>query len=545
MNGALARYLPGWGLGWQIWRRHRWGLLADFAWLAVLAIVPNLLPLAWRRAEVGQNLAVAAASVFIHLLAAFTYGFEIDLSAKQSGFPSRMFTLPLATRRLVAWPVASGVCATTAAWLVIARFILRPCGVDAPLALPMAAAAAAMLAVQAVSWTPFEFGWARVIVALLLLLAILAPLMGPLAGVSEPLIVGLYLACLPCLYLAAVAGVSRARRGDALQWRWFQTAARFAAGLLPERRWPFASAAQAQLWFECRRHVGLLPFFVCLIGIPFAILFFAFGKHGDGPREFRILAIFLAMPPFLAAIVSGGLGKHDFTSKNFAMPAFLATRPMASAQFVAAKFKMAAVSTLIAWLVTLALPAVWLLAPGRAALARSTFAELSAALPPGQLAGAALLAFVFLPFMTWKKLVDGMYVGLTGRSWFGNLMGLLFGGLVVAAIPLGLALQFYPEYRPLAWRLVPWAILAALAAKAITAAFVIRALWLSRLVALARLRNYLVLWCAVTAALAAAFIAVVPAGALSIWMAAASAALLVPLNRLAVAPLALNWDRHR
>ncbi|HVW35771.1 MAG TPA: hypothetical protein VHB99_00650, partial [Pirellulales bacterium] len=71
-----------------------------------------------------------------------------------------------------------------------------------------------------------------------------------------------------------------------------------------------------------------------------------------------------------------------------------------------------------------------------------------------------------------------------------------------------------------------------------------RALGRSKLLAPTSLKNYLAVWVTTTAALAAAFIALAPAGS-SVWMAIAGAAMIVPLNRVAAAPLALNWNRHR
>lgn len=545
---AAAHYSPGFGLCWQIWRRHRWGFWADIAWLTALMLAARLLPESWRIAQVGKHLGVAASAVYIHLMAVFTYGAEVDLTApRQSGFPARMFTLPLSTRTLVAWPIGLGIAATTIVWLAVAYLILRPCGIEAPLALPPAVAAAMLLTIQAVSWAPFEFGWARIVVMLPLALAILfVPLLSPLAGIPESLLPLIYLASLPGLYWAAVASVSRARRGDSYTWNWRPAMLQHFARLLPERRRPFASASRAQLWFECRRHAGLLPFFVGLMLIPLGFaLFFGLPNRGNWAQGLRIIAIVMATAVFLAGILSQGLGKHDFSAKGFAMPAFLATRPMTSIEFVAAKFKMAAVSALLTWLVTLVLPAIWLFVPSNATHLKQAFAEWSAAVGPGRLTAGMLLAAVCLPALTWRKLIDGMYVGLTGRPWVATASGVVLGVLFVGVlIPAGLVLQLMPEYRPLAWRMLPWLIGAAVAAKAVAAMLLLRALGRSKLLAPASLKNYLALWFTITAALAAAFMALSPAGS-PVWMAISGAAMVVPLNRVAAAPLALNWNRHR
>ncbi|HUY88674.1 MAG TPA: hypothetical protein VMV10_08065 [Pirellulales bacterium] len=545
---ARSRYSPGWGLSWQLWRRHRWGFLADIAWLAALALAANLWPESWRWPRFGQNLELGGLAVFIHLIAAFSYGFEVDLTAnKRSGFPTSMFTLPLTTRTLVAWPIELGAAAMTVVWLVIALGISHPCGIEAPLAFPAVVAVAVLMAIQAVSWAPFEFGWARVAVALPTVLAVLfSPLLATLVGFPERLIPVVYLALLPGLFLAAVAGVARARRGDAFDWRWHRAVVQLAARLLPERRRPFASAAQAQLWFECRRHAGLLPLFVAMLLIPIAmILFLGSDRRGDWAKALSILGIALALPVFLAAVVSAGLGKHDFSATKSALPAFLATRPIRAGEFVAAKFKMAAVGTLVTWILTLMLPAAWLLAPGHFETFSKAFAQWARDVSPGKLAAGVALAVVFLPAFTWKKLVDGMFIGLSGRNWVVTANAIVMGSFLCAAIPVGLVLEWLPEYRPLAWRLLPWLVGAAILAKSLAAVFILRALWQSKLVAHRSLQKYLAVWCLVTIALAGSLVAIAPTGSVSVWAALAGAVLLVPLNRLTAAPLALNWDRHR
>lgn len=102
-----------------------------------------------------------------------------------------------------------------------------------------------------------------------------------------------------------------------------------------------------------------------------------------------------------------------------------------------------------------------------------------------------------------------------------------------------------PEYRPFVWRMVPWLVGAALVGKAILTPLTWCALVRRRIVPTATLQKWLALWCAAVAALTCMILGIAPAGALSFGAALAGAIFLVPFNRLAVAPLAWNWNRHR
>jgi hypothetical protein len=53
------------------------------------------------------------------------------------------------------------------------------------------------------------------------------------------------------------------------------------------------------------------------------------------------------------------------------------------------------------------------------------------------------------------------------------------------------------------------------------------------------------LWLAIVAAVAGAGAWLIPPALSPVWMTVACAALLVPFNRLAAAPSALAWNRHR
>jgi len=250
-----------------------------------------------------------------------------------------------------------------------------------------------------------------------------------------------------------------------------QTLVRMISWLAPHRRKPFVSAAHAQFWFERRKHAALLPFFTGLILIEIgAALAIAAINERDRVIVSGILPIALAFPALLAGIIGPSLGKHDFAAQQFALPSYLAARPMTDLGFVAAKFKMAALSAAATWGLALLVPGIWLILPGNYARCARAFAELTQGGEASQLTLAAGALFLAAPALIWKQMAQGMFVGLAGRTWFTTAHGVattVF--LLFLALPGGLAFYWMPEYRALAWRALPWFVGAALAAKALTA----------------------------------------------------------------------------
>ncbi|HJT32897.1 MAG TPA: hypothetical protein VJ783_12725, partial [Pirellulales bacterium] len=214
-------YHPVRAMLWQLWRRHRWGLAFDVAYLAVAALIVALLPVAMRTRVVGFYLTMTGSGVLLHVLTIFFYGLDTDLSKRDSGFPQRSFTLPVPTWKLVSVPMLGGLAAVYALWAWFSLLVLRPCGYPARPWSPAAVVAAFAGVIQALAWTPFAEGWMRIVltIVMLVLLGLSHFAIVFIAGIDSELgnTIGLSLVWLAA-YGVAVAGVSRARRGDALQW---------------------------------------------------------------------------------------------------------------------------------------------------------------------------------------------------------------------------------------------------------------------------------------------------------------------------------------
>ena len=112
-------------IAWPLWRRHRVGFLGAAAFLAFAALVGWGFALIFsvhsaqdaaqlRDDFVGSFIAPVAIvtfSIFFFFIGVFSYGFDADIGARESCFPSDLFRLPVTTLKLVAWPLIYGCAA--------------------------------------------------------------------------------------------------------------------------------------------------------------------------------------------------------------------------------------------------------------------------------------------------------------------------------------------------------------------------------------------------------------------------------------------------
>src|SRR5262245_20910101 len=148
---------PALALAWEFWSRHRLGLSAVLVLVAGFALVCAISPL-------PPNLASVNSIWFImglcYVIGVFAYGFESRLEVAESGFPSRLFLLPVRTWVLVAWPMLQGMAVAVLLWLAWNYCVLRPSGIETPRwwAVMLAAVVATS---QAIVWRPFGIPWLR------------------------------------------------------------------------------------------------------------------------------------------------------------------------------------------------------------------------------------------------------------------------------------------------------------------------------------------------------------------------------------------------
>ena len=531
---------PAAAIAWEFRHRHRWGFIALAGYLLLLVGVKLFFldprqPLDWDDVHFALVVVVPLATTFTYLLAVFTYGYSGDLAARESMYPARYCTLPVTTAALVGWPMLYGTAAMAILWLTTRLCAVWPTGVDIPVLWPALLAAVLLAWTQALTWMPYGLRGLRVIVSVLWLAAIdFVVLLALELRAHEPAMMAFLAPQLPLAYLTAYFAVARARRGDVPDWSgifaWIPAMARARSS----QQGNFQSAASAQAWFEWRRAGRSLPVWVAIL-LPFelALLWVA----GDTPALiYSILLFVLLTPPLMASFTAATFGKSN---------TFVATRPLTSAALVAAKLKATVWSTATAWLLVLAaIPLALSLSHTLPVVVERAIGLRGDIGAPRATVLVLLLVATFIAF-TWKQLVQGLYVGLSGRDRL--IKGSVFVTLSLLFL-IGPVIQWIADHREVRgalWDAVPSILAVLVLLKVSAATWVATRLFRSRLLTDRALVTGAAWWCVAVLALYAVLVWFLSTPIFPRYVLALVAILAIPLARLSAAPLALAWSRHR
>ena len=530
---------PALAIAWEFRRRHLWVLIALAGYLLALAAIKFLIPgpgepvtLDPPDGRVGVAM-VPLSTTFFYFLAVFSFGLTGDLAARQSIYPARMFALPVTTKALAGWPMLYGAATMTSLWLGTALFARWPWDIHLPFIWPALLAVVFLAWTQALTWMPYGLPGLRVIVTVLWLALIDAVVMVALnLKASEPVMLAMLAPHVPLAYLAARFAVARARRGDVPDWRrMLIRSGRTAA------RDPFRSASRAQTWFEWRLYGRSLPWWVAIL-LPFElVLLYPFRQTPE--LIFEVLLFVLFTPPFMAAFVAAKV------SDSYGVNSFLGTRPLTDASLIAAKMKAMIWSTLAAWMLVFAAIPFALRFSGAAPVVIERAHRLVEVVGTPRAIAIALLGIGALMASTWKQLVQSLYIGMSGREWV--VKASVFVALTFLAVVLPLAVWISRSRQAMAVLWNNFALIAAVlvCVKLSAAVWIAMRLHDKRLLTDRTLVIGAVCWDVAVFALYGLLVWIVPLVLIGKHVLALVAILEVPLARLAAAPLALAWNRHR
>ena len=532
---------PAAAIAWEFGRRNRWGLIAVGGSLLLIITVKLLIlgPAQRVNFEDAETFAffvlVPLTAAFLYFLAVFTFGFAGDMAARQSMYPARMFTLPVTTNALAGWPMLYGTVAMAVLWLATRAIAVWPSGVDVPWIWPALLAMSLLAWTQALTWMPYPLPGMRVIVIVLWLTVIDGiVLVAVELKATEGLMLAIVAPQVPLAYLAARFALARARRGDVPDWR-VQIADR------ARRRGEFRSAARAQTWFEWRRYGRSLPALVGMV-LPFELgLLFVFPE--TPAIVFGTLLVALLTPSFLAVFVAATVSKPG---DSYGVSPFTATRPLSSASLIAAKLKVTMMSALVTWLVVAAGVSLAVKWSGTWPMVAEWLGEGVDIFGMPRAGALWLLGFAALLASTWKQLVQSLYIAMTGREWL--VRASIFVPLSLLAIAFPLGHWIVSSKRLLAavlWNAVPWTLAALVCLKLFAAAWIAVRLQQRGLLRDRTLLLGAACWTAAVFALHGLLLWILPALLFRGYFLGLLAILAVPLARVAAAPLALAWNRHR
>src|SRR5256886_937590 len=542
---------PALAIGWEFRRRHRWGLTAVAGYLFVVATIRFLIlgpgePVLVDSVRFAAVVSVPLTTTFVYLLAVFSFGFTGDLAARHSMYPARTFTLPVTNAALVGWPMLYGTAAMAILWLAARLFAVWPSGIAIPSIWPALLAAALLAWTQALTWMPYGLPGIRLIFAVLCLAALdTVVLLAIHFKAREPMMLAILAPQLPLAYLVARFAVARARRGGGPDWRGL-CAGPGGPALLIRRRDHFRSAARAQAWFEWRRHGRSLPALVSIL-LPFELALLWLAK--DAPAfVFEILFLAIVTPPFMAAFTAWTVSQPNPQGggrDSYGVPPFIATRPLTSAELIAAKLRMAMWSTLAAWLLVLIATSLALEWSGTWSIVTERVRRMQDAIGTPRAATVVLLILAAFIVATWKQLVQSLHIGLTGREWIVKGSVLLTLTFLILLGPIVEWIIDTPSVQRGLWNALPLILAGLVGLKLSAAAWIATRLDRSGLLGDRALVLGAACWLVAVLALYGVLVWFFSTPFVARYLLALIAILAVPLARISAAPLALDWNRHR
>lgn len=534
---------------WEFRHRHRWGFTALAGYFVILAMVRVGLAAAGRTAVLDTSesfamvVVVPLSATVLYLLSVFSFGLHGDIAARQSIYPSRLFTLPVTTAALAGWPMLYGSLAMAAVWLALRAIGFWPESVPVPTIWPALMAAVLLAWTQALTWMPYGLPGLRVIVAVFWLTVFDTTVLVALyRQASETVMVAILAPLLPLAYVVAVSAVRRARRGDVPDWRgafaWLGRLADPGRG-----RGRFRSSAQAQVWLEWRRHGLSLPALVGMV-LPFELLLL-FAAGGALGLVHLVLVLVLVTPPFMASFTAATVRKSNAGGAEHGVSPFMATRPLPSSALVAAKLKVAARSTLFACGIVFLFTPVGLRLSGTLGPLLDWMERVVGVIGLDRALMLGVLVVLAIVASTFKQVVQSLYVGLSGREWL--VKGSGFATLVFFVV-LGPVLQWIDRSaaaRSWLWDAIPWILAALVTIKVCAAGWVAVRLYDARLVRDRMLLGGAAGWLLIVLAVYGMLVWLVDTPLFPSYVLLLAAILMTPLARVAAAPVALAWNRHR
>jgi hypothetical protein len=561
---------PALALTGQVWRRYRVGLaICAAVWLALSAVALAAPQVAWLpgpedgplRPAHFVFLFVSFMPVLAFVICAFAYNRDGPLEERESAFPRWTFTLPVRTSALVAWPMLQATAATAVAWVAWDATVLWPTGQGLPVVWPAVMLATVIAWLQAINWTPHPLSFLRVLTLLGAVGLIgLIPACGIAGDIPPAIWVPLLAALIPVAYGVALAGVTKARRGDTPAWTWPARLWQFIWAWLPGRGADFTSALEAQSWFEWRVRGMAIPFVVGILLVVWVPVFLM------GPRAIRNLespdsptltavtqaltapgvsvAGLLAILPLYMGMLGldlGGVlykGQWIDDARGGCHP-FVGLRPLSDGEMVLAKMRMAARCTLVSWGLIVAIVGLTLGLTG--AWREIAGAPVLNSLSGQQAYAGVAAAVVLLVAFTWLRLVAHLWIGLSGEPVLIRTVAIIVN---TAWMPLAYAVWWLMQ-RP--------AGITALQALAVGAVAIKLMLALGLTIRLVRRRiatprfvtASLAAWTMMAIGSVILISRVLPDDHVPLLAIVVGVMLLMPLNRLAAAPLVLAWNRHR
>jgi len=588
---------------WPLWERNKLGYKIAACVLFGLTIAVYLPMSDVTRQFLSSVYSLICVFLTFTVVGFVPYGMGIQAAAQTSStYAKVIFTLPVSNEDFVFIPILIAIGGFTFLWLLFVAASIVPLHFYFPVELPIIQAAA-MVGLTQCCWLLSV--WKRSLVALSMLSVTVVGFLqfevmfgllfegtAPVARYGTAIPGGLFfrsdeelvlgvVAILSILMAMAVAPYAR-HQASLSRWK------------LPQRRRILAtsnpapvvlkpklgSALSAQTWFEgSRRFILLVP--SATVGTAFAFLGLASllesreasmaSLHYMGPSY--LLSPWMPLPLLLLAglyfavlfgptspTAASMKGRNHF--KEPGINAFVAIRPISSAQLVTARLFMAAKSSVIAGVALAVFFALWPIGAVGTGGNNATVLSHLVSLPTIQNLLLAAVILISLPLLLWCFQVGNVFMDLFGvKGWL--------IGIGCAGPPLiYLVLQFMDgtlykldflrkgasvntgllEHPDVLAKLIGELTIAGVVLIGIKAVLLVISVIRIRRRKLVEDRNLIAyggIWIATATALVGGFYALLPPGMLSAPYLALIVALVLPLNRILMQIVTVDSNRHR
>ncbi len=280
--------------------------------------------------------------------------------------------------------------------------------------------------------------------------------------------------------------------------------------------------------------------------LPFELGLLFLARHEPPVLVFYTILGVLLTPPLMAGFVAATVSRpNPHAPDSYGVTPFTATRPLSSTALIAAKLKVTILSTLAAWLLVLIAIPLGLTISGTLPVVIERVNEGIEAFGMPRVIVVLLLGILGLAASTWKRLVNSLFIDLTGREWVIKSSVLLVLFFLVIIWPIGRWLHDDGEALTALLDALPWILAALVCVKMSAAAWIARRLYDRGLVSDRVLVTGAAAWLGAVFALYGLFAWFWTTPQVARYFLLLVAILEIPLARVSASPLALAWNRHR
>lgn len=519
--------------------RHWWWILAATVAMASMVILRS-----WALSFWGLSFQDSSRQPDNHHLI-FPLGFVASMCAvlpalceTRLGFIHRLYTKPVPTWLMVAWKMMLGALVAALMYVVSASVWNGLLGADFALIGPACFFATGVAVVASAIWSLADFRlWKLAICAAGLILLTVwfsqcywggglwtQPTIGELLSMS---------AFVVAAYVFAVFSVARDRCGETRPWPDLQQFYNRVVEVLAIRRSGFRSASSAHFWFEWRpRGLAVPGMAAVFLGLPVLILLCQ--PYAVEELIEVLLGNGLVAGPVLSGLLVGlFIGDRQKGKRGF--DTFVATRPISDSQLAFVVLKASAASTIVAWLVSLSGILVGalsvLLRDGPAAF--QPFAERLSSMHAWEPPFLVLVSLGFaLVLSGWSTTIM-----LAGRWWFVASAWFAFWGTIILIVVVTQC-KLVTEST---WPMVQVLLVGGGIALTLVTAYAFFAARRRGFIGHRAIYSSVALWLVSSAAVVFALQSSAPPSVIVLMC----GILALTLGPMAVAPLALGWNRHR